>query len=147
MIYNAPCKIWNLHIESNVAHMVGRFYTYAYCLYETSKPLQASFPSHQNRRRLYTWVCAKWQWNARNCVTGLHDRRSRGCNPVTLVECVSLSFRTHPGVLAALVSHTYCVQTELRLRLPNEFDIKKVFYSLNLLFVPLRCWILVKHAI
>ena len=21
------------------------------------------------------WVCAKWQWNARNCVTGLHDRR------------------------------------------------------------------------
>ena len=23
-------------------------------------------------------VCAKWQWNARDCVTGLHDRRSRG---------------------------------------------------------------------
>ena len=46
------------------------------------------------------WVCAKWQWNARDCVTGLHDRRSRECNPVTPVECVSLSFRTHPCVLA-----------------------------------------------
>ena len=21
------------------------------------------------------WVCAKWQWNTRDCVTGLHDRR------------------------------------------------------------------------
>ena len=60
-------------------------------------------------------VCAKWQWNARDCVTGLHDRRSRECNPVTPVEGVSLSFRTHPCVLA--LSHTYCVQTELRWRL------------------------------
>ena len=40
------------------------------------------------------FVCAKWQWNARDCVTGLHDRRSRECSPVTPVECVSLSFRT-----------------------------------------------------
>ena len=38
------------------------------------------------------WVCGKWQWNARDCVTGLHDRRSRECNPVTPVECISLSF-------------------------------------------------------
>ena len=41
-------------------------------------------------------VCGKWQWNAQDCVTGLHDRRSRECNPVTPVECVSLLFRTHP---------------------------------------------------
>ena len=39
------------------------------------------------------WVCSKWQWNARDCVAGLHDRRSRQCNPVTPVECVSLLFR------------------------------------------------------
>ena len=31
-------------------------------------------------------VCAKWQWNARDGVTGLHDRRNRECNPVTPVE-------------------------------------------------------------
>ena len=44
-------------------------------------------------------VCAKWQWNARDSgVIGLHDRRSRECNPVTPVECVSLSFRTHTHV-------------------------------------------------
>ena len=38
-------------------------------------------------------VCAKWQWNVRDCVTGLHDWPSRECNPVTPVECVSLSFQ------------------------------------------------------
>ena len=57
-------------------------------------------------KRLYSenaQVCAKWQWNARDCVTGLHDRRSRECNPVTPVECVSLSFRTHPRVRAFII--------------------------------------------
>ena len=52
-------------------------------------------------------VCAKWQWNARDCVTGLHDRRSRECNPVTPVECVSLSFRTQPCVLA-FITYILC---------------------------------------
>ena len=52
-------------------------------------------------------VCAKWQWNALDCVTGLHDRRSRECNPVTPVECVSLSFRTHTCVLA-FITHIMC---------------------------------------
>ena len=47
-------------------------------------------------------MCAKWQWNARGCVTILHDRRSRECNPVTPVECVSLS---HPCVLAFITHH------------------------------------------
>ena len=46
--------------------------------------------------------------NARDCVTGLHDRRSRGCNPVTPVECVSLSFRTRPCVLA-FITHILCI--------------------------------------
>ena len=53
--------------------------------------------------------CAKWQWNARDCVTGLHDRRSRECNPVTSVECVLLSFRTPPCVLAFI---TYLLWTD-----------------------------------
>ena len=52
-------------------------------------------------------VCAKWQWNARDCVTGLHDPRSRECNPVTPVECVLLSFRTHPCVLA-FITNIFC---------------------------------------
>ena len=52
-------------------------------------------------------VCAKWQWNARDFVTGLHDRRSRECNPITPVECVSLSFRTHPCVLA-FITYILC---------------------------------------
>ena len=52
-------------------------------------------------------VCAKWQWNARDCVTGLHDRRSRECNPVTPVECVSLPFRTHSCVLA-FIAYIMC---------------------------------------
>ena len=53
------------------------------------------------------WVCAKWQWNARDCVTGLHDRRSRQSNPVTPVECLSLSFRTHTCVLA-FITYIMC---------------------------------------
>ena len=32
--------------------------------------------------------------------TGLHGLRSRECHPVTPVECVSLSFCTHPCLLA-----------------------------------------------
>ena len=48
---------------------------------------------------------AKWQWNAQDCATGLQDRRKRECNPVTSVECVSLSSRTHPCVLAIELNH------------------------------------------
>ena len=40
-------------------------------------------------------MCAKWQWNTRDCVTGLHDRRSRECNPVTPVEWVSRFYHTN----------------------------------------------------
>ena len=36
-------------------------------------------------------------------VTGLHDRRSRECNPVTPIECLSLSFRKHPCILAFII--------------------------------------------
>ena len=43
-------------------------------------------------------VCAKWQWNSWDC---------RSCNPVTPVECVSLSFRTHPCVLA-FITYIFC---------------------------------------
>ena len=44
--------------------------------------------------------CAKWQWNARDCVTGLHGQRSWECNAVTPVECVSLSILANPCYLA-----------------------------------------------
>ena len=54
-------------------------------------------------------VCAEWQWKARNCVTGLCDRRSRECNPVTTVECVSLPFCTHPCVLA-FITYIFCTK-------------------------------------
>ena len=53
-------------------------------------------------------MCAKCQWHAQDCFTGLHDRRSRECNPVTPVECVSLAFRTHPCVLA-FITHILCI--------------------------------------
>ena len=62
-------------------------------------------------------VCAKWQGNALDCVTGLHDRRSRECNPVTSVECVSLSFRTHPCVLAFITYIFYTNGIEMALGL------------------------------
>ena len=59
------------------------------------------------------WVCAKWQWNARDCVNGLHDRLSPECNPVTPFECVSLSFRTHPCVLAFIIHLLYINGSEM----------------------------------
>ena len=52
-------------------------------------------------------MCAKWQWNARDCVTGLHDRRSRECNPVTPVDCV---LHTHAF---SLLSHILCNGIEM----------------------------------
>ena len=46
---------------------------------------------------------------ARDCVTGLHDWRSRECNPVTPGECVLLSFCTNPCVLA-FIMHILCTE-------------------------------------
>ena len=66
-------------------------------------------------------VCAKWQCNARDCVTGLHDQE---CNPVTLVEWISLSCRTYPGVLA-FITYIFC-PNELRWCSPNEFNTTKL---------------------
>ena len=58
--------------------------------------------------------------------------------------CAKWQWNTHRAF--SLLSHTYCVQTEFRWRLPNEFDTRlRLFF--NLQFVPLRCWILVNHAI
>ena len=40
----------------------------------------------ESSMRLYNLkarVCANWQWNARDCVTGLHSWLRRSCNPVT----------------------------------------------------------------
>ena len=54
------------------------------------------------------WVCAKWQWNPWDCVTGLHDQESWESNPVTQVFCVSLYFRSHPCVLA-FITQILCI--------------------------------------
>ena len=64
-------------------------------------------------------VCAKWQWNARDCVTGLRD-----CD----YWIQSRAFHCHLAHTRAfsLLSHTYCVQTQLRWLLSNEFNTKKV---------------------
>ena len=70
---------------------------------------------------------ANWQWNARDCVTGLHDRRSRECNPVTPVEYVSLSFRTYPCVLV-FITYTLCTNG-IEMVLSNEFNTKKLTRS------------------
>ena len=57
-------------------------------------------------------------------VTGLHDRRSRDCSPLTPIECVSMSFRTHPCVLAFI---KYIMFTnEIDMVLANEFNTKKL---------------------
>ena len=58
-----------------------------------------------------------------DCTTG---EAGSACNPVTSVKCVSLSFRTHPCVLA-FITYIFC-KTELRWLLANEFH-KKVTRS------------------
>ena len=52
-------------------------------------------------------VCANWQWNTWNCVTGLDDLQTQECLPVTPVEYVSLSIHTHKGVLAFITLSVY----------------------------------------
>ena len=69
-------------------------------------PILEDSETELHDRVLYSenaWVCAKWQWNARDCYTGLHE-----CNPVTPVECISMSFRTHPCSLA-FITHILCI--------------------------------------
>ena len=94
--------------KPTLPHTRSKNYT---ILQQASRPASTS---SLNIRYLYSEnarVCAKWQGHARDCVTVLLDRRSRECNPVTPIECVSLSFRIRPCVLAFI---TYkCVQTEL----------------------------------
>ena len=75
------------------------------------------------------WVCAKWQRNAPDCVTGLHDRRSQECNPVTPVECFSLSFRTHPFVLA-FITHILCLVNLIFFAL-HIFQICNLFHCID----------------
>ena len=73
------------------------------------------------------WVCAKWLWNARDCVTGLHDRRRREYNPVTPVECVSRSFRTHPCALA-FITHTFRIHGIEMALLPGNL----IYFALHI---------------
>ena len=42
----------------------------------------------------------------------MHDQRSQDCNPVTPFECILLSSRTHPQVLA-FITHIYYASTKL----------------------------------
>ena len=52
-------------------------------------------------------VCAKWQWNARDCVTGLHDHRSQKRNSVTSWVHFSHFALTH---VCSFLSHTYRIE-------------------------------------
>ena len=82
-------------------------------------------------------VCAKWQWNPRDCVTGLHDRQSRECNPVTPVECVLLSFRTHPCVLA-FITHILCLNgIEMTFVCLILFTLRYIFFTFRICFIVL----------
>ena len=89
-----------------------------------------------------TRVRAKWQWNARNCVTGLHDRRSRECNPVTPVECVSLSFRTHPCVLAFItyILCTHGIAMALMYLIQKTYSLLHIFQIRNLFHCFAESW-------
>ena len=67
-------------------------------------------PQHPLGLRVWAYnenaqVCAKWRWNARDWCYWI--TQSRECNPVTPVECISLSFHTHPCVLAFITHFVY----------------------------------------
>ena len=53
----------------------------------------------------------KWLWSVLDCVTRLvsldYTPASPSCNPVTPVECVLMSFRTHSGVLAYITQKPF----------------------------------------
>ena len=83
------------------------------------------------------WVCAKWQWNARDCVNGLHDRRSPECNPITPVECVSLSLRTHPCVLAFITHLLYINGSEMTCVWLIWYTLPYVFFNCAICFIAL----------
>ena len=57
------------------------------------------------------WLYAKWQWNVRDCVTGLHDWRSRGFNSVTQVEFGNLvaSYKNNDAVKINTTVHDLVV--------------------------------------
>ena len=70
---------------------------------------------------------ANWQWNARDCVTGLHSWLRRSCDPVTQYRAFHCHF-AHTRAFSIL-SQTYCVQTQLRWPLYNEFYTKKFIHT------------------
>ena len=49
-------------------------------------------------------VCAKWQWNARDCVTGLHSQLRRSCNSVTQSRAFHCHF-AHARAFSLLSIH------------------------------------------
>ena len=70
-------------------------------------------------------MCAKWQWNARDCVTGY-------CTAGVQSGNTSLSaFHCHFAHTRAfsLLSHTCYVQTEFRWVLSNDLNAKKVIHT------------------
>ena len=58
-------------------------------------------------------------------------RLCRSCNPVTPVECVSLTFRTHPCVLA-FITHISCING-IEMALVWLIDILCVIYIFSIL--------------
>ena len=80
---------------------------------------------------------AKWHWNTWDCVTGLHDQQSWECNPVTPVEWVSLSFCTHPCVLAFITHILRINGIEMALVCLIQYTFPYVFFKFAICFIAL----------
>ena len=84
-----------------------------------------------------THGCVRNDNETRETETGLHDRRSRECNPSTPVECVSLSFRTHPCVLA-FITHILCINgIEMTFVCLIQYTLLYLFFTFEICFIAL----------
>ena len=81
----------------------------------------------------------------RECFTGLHDRRSREYNPITPVEGVSLSSRTHSCV-PTFITHILCING-IEMDLVSWISYTLVTYFSTSQFASLCWWIWVKQVI
>ena len=80
-------------------------------------------------------VCAKWQWNARDCVTWLHIQRSRECNPLTTAYCVWLSFRHYTDITMGAIASQITSLTIVYSIVYSDTDQRKHQSSASLAFV------------
>ena len=88
------------------------------------------------------WVCAKWQWNPLDWCYWIALPASPVVQSSNTVSCVSLSFRTHPCVLAIKLPWsgvTLCFQFVSRLR-PPLLPLTSKPFELNLRYLGQRIY-------